>query len=378
MAPRAPGLSISIMVIATTTTTSTTITMFEQFVEENHHPLFNFPQMYGAYLDCRRTKRNSISALAFEVDHEANLLVLVDELREGRYRPGTSICFYTRKPKCREIFAAHFRDRIVHHLVFKKISPVWEKIFIHHSYACRPGKGTHAAANAVQKFLRMATYNSVRRAWYLKLDIRNFFMSIDREVLFNMLTSKCPQGYLQELLRVIVFHDSTGDYELQDRQGFGKLLPRHKSLFYTKPSCGLPIGNLTSQFFANVYLNALDQFIKHHLKARFYARYVDDLVLVHTDRETLCCWQGEIERFLERELKLAINRSATRLAPVSGGVDFVGFIIRPGYRLVRRRVIGNLKMKLRMIEKQLGNCEVGTIAYKFDQNALENCVATIN
>ncbi len=227
--------------------------MFEQFVEENHHPLFNFPQVYGAYLDCRRTKRNSLSALAFEVDHEANLLMLVDELREGRYKPGTSVCFYTRKPKCREIFAAHFRDRIVHHLVFKKISPVWEKIFIHHSYACRSGKGTHAAANAVQKFLRMATSNGVRRAWYLKLDIKNFFMSIDREILFKMLISKCPQGYLQELLKTLVFHDPTGDYELQDRQGFGKMLPMHKSLFYTKPTCGLPIGNLTSQFFANVY-----------------------------------------------------------------------------------------------------------------------------
>lgn len=271
--------------------------MFEQFVEENHHPLFNFPQVYGAYLDCRRTKRNSISALTFEVDHEANILMLVDELREGRYKPGTSVCFYTRKPKCREIFAAHFRDRIVHHLVFKKISPVWEKIFIHHSYACRPGKGTHAAANAVQKFLRMAASNGVRRAWYLKLDIKNFFMSIDRAILFKMLITKCPHGYMRELLRTIVFHDPTGDFELQDRQGFGKILPKHKSLFYTKSACGLPIGNLTSQFFANVYLNAIDQFIKHHLKARFYARYVDDLVLVHTDPEILYSWQGKLSGF---------------------------------------------------------------------------------
>ena len=158
-----------------------------KFAEENHHPLFNFPRMYGAYLACRRNKRNKLSALAFEVNFEENLICLVEELREMRYRPATSICFYTRKPKAREIFAADFRDRIVHHLVYQAIAPKWERIFIHHSYACRPQKGTHRAANALQGFLRKITQNGSRRAFYLKMDIKNFFMSVDRLRLFEIL-----------------------------------------------------------------------------------------------------------------------------------------------------------------------------------------------
>ena len=379
MALRAPGLSISTTVIATTTTTSTTTTtMCEQFVEENHHPLFCFPQMYHAYMGCRRSKRNSQSALAFEINHEENLLKLVKELREGRYRPGISICFYTRKPKCREIFAAEFRDRIVHHLVYKAIAPCWERVFIHHSYACRPGKGTHAAAETLQNFLRKITINGTHRAYYLKMDIRNFFMSIDRKILFEMLAAKCSPGDLRELLRTIVFHEPTEEYQLQDRQQLRRMLPREKSLFFARPACGLPIGNLTSQFFANVYLNALDQFIKHQLKARLYLRYVDDFILVHRDPDVLHHWHKEITRYLKERLKLSVNRRATRIAPVSGGVDFSGFIIRPHYRLVRRRVVGNLKSKLRMFEEKLVKREGDMVHYYFPREVLERCRATVN
>ncbi len=366
------------MVIATITISATTITMFEQFVEENHHPLFSFPRMYQAYLDCRRSKRNSRNALAFEIDHETSLVMLVNELREGRYKPGTSICFYTLKPKYREIFAAQFRDRIVHHFVYKKLSPIWERVFIHHSYACRTDKGTHAAATALQKFLRQATHNGTCRAFYLKMDIRNFFMTIDRQLLFQMLISKCPPGDLRELLRVIVFHEPAKDFQLQDRRNIRRMLPKYKSLFFAKSGCGLPIGNLTSQFFANVYLNALDQFVKHQLKARFYIRYMDDLILVHKDHERLRHWQTEITRFLIESLKLSVNNRATRIAPISGGIDFVGFITKPHYRLVRRRVIGNLKIKLLMFESQLVEHRGNTTLYYFHYDVLNRCLATVN
>ncbi len=135
--------------------------------------------MYQAYLDCRRSKRNKPEALAFERDYEANLVTLVEELREQRYQPSTSTLFYTEKPKLREIFAAAFRDRIVHHLIYNEISPQWERIFIHHSYACRPNKGTHAAALILQHFLRQATLNGKQPAFFLKLDIHNFFMTLN-------------------------------------------------------------------------------------------------------------------------------------------------------------------------------------------------------
>lgn len=349
-----------------------------QFVEENRHPLFSYPQVYQAYKNCRRTKRNSLRALAFEWNHEEFLLKLVDELRAGHYKPGTSICFYIRKPKCREIFAAQFRDRIVHHLIYKHISPVWERIFIHHSYACRPEKGTHEAAQALQKFLRMATANGKHRAYYLKMDIKNFFMSIDREALFRMLSPKCIQGALKELLSVVVFHNPTKNYLMQDRECLRTMLPKQKSLFYARPGCGLPIGNLTSQFFANVYLNALDQYIKHHIKARFYIRYMDDYVLVHHDPKVLHEWKDQITRFLQDELKLSVNNNATHIAPVSGGVDFSGFIIRHNYKLVRRRVVGNVKAKLRRFEGQLVRQRRDAIIYRFDQNVLDACLSMVN
>ncbi|MDZ7319997.1 MAG: reverse transcriptase/maturase family protein [candidate division KSB1 bacterium] len=376
-APAWRGWSISTTVIVTTTMSSTT-TMCVECVAENHHPLFNFPRVYRAYLACRRTKRNKPGALAFERNYEENLMALVEELRERRYQPSTSICFYTERPKPREIFAAAFRDSIVHHLVYESLLPVWEPVFIHHSYACRPNKGTHAAAKALQKFLRQVTANGTRPAHFLKMDMENFFMTIDRRKLFEMLAARCHDPDLLWLLHVIVFHDPTKDYELQDRDNLRHALPPHKSLFHAKPFCGLPIGNLTSQLFANVYLNELDQFIKHVLKCRFYMRYVDDIVLLDALLEKLRAWQPLISNFVAERLAIAINERATRLAPVAGGVDFAGFIVRHDYMLVRRRVIGNLKARLRRARRQLVCYSSQYTAFRFHQETLAQILATVN
>jgi hypothetical protein len=334
--------------------------------------------MYDAYLDCRRSKRNKPDALEFELNHEENLVALVEELRERRYQLSTSICFYTRKPKAREVFAAAFRDRVVHHLVYDALAPVWERVFIHHSYACRPNKGTHAAALALQHFLRQVTRNGARQAAFLKMDVHNFFMTVDRRKLFDMLAARCHNPDLLWLLRVIVFHDPTSDYELQDRENLRQFLPPHKSLFNARPFCGLPIGNLTSQFFANVYLNELDQFIKHELKCQYYLRYVDDLALLDRATEKLQEWQHRISAFVQEKLAITMNERATRLAPAAGGADFAGFVVRHDYMLVRRRVVGNLKAKLRQAKRQLV-CKTETYhAYRFDPETLESCLATVN
>lgn len=334
--------------------------------------------MYQAYLACRRTKRNRASALTFELDHEQYLLHLIAELREQRYQPATSICFYTRKPKAREIFAADFRDRVIHHLVYDQIAPHWEKVFIHHSYACRNRKGIHAAAKALQRMLRQITANGRRRAYFLKIDIHNFFMTIDRRRLFDILARRCHDPVMLNLLRVIVFHDPTTDYVLQDRDNLRDLLPRHKSLFYAAPFCGLPIGNLTSQFFANVYLNELDQFVKHVLKCRYYLRYVDDCILVATDARQLQEWHDAIAAFLAERLALRLNERATRLGPAAGGIDFAGFMVFHDHLLVRRRVIGNLKEKLRQVQHRLVARLPTYTAYRFDEPTLDKCLAMLN
>ena len=315
--------------------------------------LFSLENLYRAYRRCRRRKRNTVNALRFEQNLEENLVALHEELSAGTYRPGRSVAFLLEKPKRREIFAADFRDRVVHHVLVGYLEPRWERRFIHDSYACRPGKGTHAGVERLQSFTRQVTANGTRRAWYLQLDVRAFFNSIDREILYARLAAKEDDPALLGFIRTLVFYDPTAHCILRRAHPSDfEQLPVHKTLFKAAPGCGLPIGNLTSQFFANVYLDALDQFVKHHLKAHYYVRYCDDLVLLSTDRAELAAWEVEIEAFLSRTLHLALNERR-RLRPVSDGIDFLGYIVRPDYLLVRRRVVSACYERLARAEKAL-------------------------
>lgn len=315
--------------------------------------LFSLENLYRAYRRCRRRKRNTVNALRFEQNLEENLVALHEELSAGTYRPGRSVAFLLEKPKRREIFAADFRDRVVHHVLVGYLEPRWERRFIHDSYACRPGKGTHAGVERLQSFTRQVTANGTRRAWYLQLDVRAFFNSIDREILYARLAAKEDDPALLGFIRTLVFYDPTAHCILRRAHPSDfEQLPVHKTLFKAAPGCGLPIGNLTSQFFANVYLDALDQFVKHHLKAHYYVRYCDDLVLLSTDRAELAAWEVEIEAFLSRTLHLALNERR-RLRPVSDGIDFLGYIVRPDYLLVRRRVVSACYERLDRAEKAL-------------------------
>jgi hypothetical protein len=345
----------------------------------DNHPLFSMENLYRAYRRCRRHKRGTINALRFEQNLEENLVALHQELTAGTYRPGRSIAFLVEKPKRREIFAADFRDRVVHHVLVGHLEPRWERRFIHDSYACRKGKGTHAGVERLRSFARQATANGTRRAWYLQLDVRGFFMTIDRNVLCERVLAGERDPAVRWLARTLIFHDPVANCRLRHaRRSDFEALPAHKTLFKAAPDCGLPIGNLTSQFFANVYLDALDQFVKHELKARWYVRYCDDLVLLSGDRGELERWERAIEAFvgngsaqprppngptraMEGEpvasqgfegLRLQLNQRR-RLRPVADGIDFLGYIVRPDYLLVRRRVVGALRERLQAAEARL-------------------------
>lgn len=317
------------------------------------HPLFSLENIYRAYLKCRRRKRGTHNALRFEQRLEDNLVALHRELEDGTYRPGRFLAFLLDKPKRREIFAADFRDRVVHHVLVGHLEPDWERRFIHDSFACRKGKGTLAGVERLRSFTRKTTANGTRRAFYLQLDIRSFFMALDRRVLWQRLASKDRDPAVLWLMHLILFQDPTANCRLRGaRQADFDRLPQQKSLFQAPPERGLPIGNLTSQFWANVYLDALDQFVKHGLKARYYVRYCDDMVLLSTSRNELAAWQARIEGFLRDELHLEVN-DRTKLRPVSDGIDFLGYIVRPDYLLVRRRVVGNLRERLQQAETSL-------------------------
>lgn len=290
-----------------------------------------------AYFDCRRTKRNSASALAFEQDLERNLFRLQEELTDGSYRPGRSICFVITRPKPREVWAADFRDRIVHHLFYNRVAPRFYASFIADSCACIPGRGTLYAAERLEAKIRSATQNWSRPVWYLKLDLANFFVSIDKRILQRLLATRITEPWWLQLAETILFHDPRHDFELRGSPALLDLVPPHKRLASQPSHRGLPIGNLSSQFFANVYLDVLDQFVKHQLRCRHYVRYVDDFILLHESPQWLNDAKADIEQLLAERLAARINPAKTILQPVDRGVDFVGQVIKPWRRTLRRR-----------------------------------------
>ncbi len=323
------------------------------FVSENdQYGIFSFKSLYEAYLSCRKQKRNTINALRFEADIFGNLFNLQRELVSESYAPARSVCFFTTKPKYREIMAADFRDRVVHHLLVPRLEQIYEPKFIYDSWACRRNKGTHAAVRRLKSFIHQLNRSSAKAAWYLQLDIRSFFTSIDQSILLSLLSSKIKDRRLIQLADVIIRHKPTERCIIRDRNGLRERMPKHKSLFHQPDGLGLPIGNLSSQFFANVYLNELDQYVKHHLKCRHYLRYVDDFVILHPSRDYLEKVKTEIEKFLASRLSLQLHDKMI-LRRTSSGVDFLGFITRRDYTLVRNRVVHNLREKLAEFEGQM-------------------------
>lgn len=299
---------------------------------------FSFEDLVQTYFDCRRSKRNTKSALHFESNLSTNLVRLYNLLTSGRYRPGRSVCFVVTRPKAREVWAAAFHDRIVHNLLYNKISPRFHASFIADSCACIPGRGTLYAAQRLETKVRSVTQNWSRPAHYLKCDLANFFVSIDKNILREQLARKIPEPWWLQLAEQILFHDPRENYLLCGSPAKLALVPPHKRLGTQPAHRGLPIGNLSSQFFANVLLNDLDQFVKHRLGARHYVRYVDDFILLHESPQWLNAALEQIEAFLP-SLGVALNPKKTILQPVDRGIDFVGHVIKPWRRTTRPRTM---------------------------------------
>lgn len=296
-----------------------------------------FAELVEAYFDCRRTKRNSASALAFEMNLERNLRKLYDELIDGSYIPGRSICFVITRPKPREVWAADFRDRIVHHLLYNRIGPRFERSFIADSCACIVGRGTLYAAQRLEAKVRSITQNWSRPVYYLKCDLANFFVSIDKRILRDLLFAKIHEPFWRALTELVLMHDPRTDFVYRGDPAMMGRVPPHKRLIEQPAHLGLPIGNLSSQFFANVYLDVLDQRAKHRLRARHYIRYVDDFIFLHESSDCLNGVLRDVGEFLPVRLGARLNPKKTILQPVDMGIDFVGHVIKPWRRYTRRR-----------------------------------------
>ena len=229
--------------------------------------MFNYKEIYEAYLRCRKRKRNTINALQYEANLIENLCNLETSLNEKTYKPKRCVCFLTTSPKLREVFAADFSDRVVHHLIVPILEQIYEPSFVHDSYSNRKNRGIHGASKRAQHFMRGSSY-------YLQLDIKSFFYAIDKDILFLKLQDKILKDYhkvkdttiqmyeMLGLVHTVVYQDVTKDVIIKgDKKSF-EHIPAHKTLFKIPKNRGLPIGNLTSQFFANVYMNDFDIFIK--------------------------------------------------------------------------------------------------------------------
>ncbi|WP_049400543.1 RNA-directed DNA polymerase [Stenotrophomonas maltophilia] len=306
-------------------------------------------ELYQAWRRARRQKVPSFNQLRFDHRWADGLLQLQRELLAGRWEPRPSTCFVATRPKAREIHAPDFADRVVHHWLVPQLEALWEPTFIHDSYANRKGRGSHAAVRQAQQFVRQV-HSGQGGGWYLQLDVANFFNSIHRPTLWRMLRTRLRrrgaplivQQATHALLRRSPLHAGVQYRATATEQA---QVPPHKKLANAPAGRGLPIGNLSSQFFANVYLDALDQFAKHVLNAKRYLRYVDDFVLFHHDREQLAAWRDQIEAFLQDKLGLRL-KAEQKLCRLTDGLDFLGYVIYPTHTLARRRVVGHLHTAL--------------------------------
>lgn len=287
--------------------------------------LCSLENLHKAYLGARRNKRYRRSILKFGFKLEENLLKLREELLNQTYKHGGYRQFFVYDSKKRLIKVAPFRDRVVHHALCNIIEPIFDKGFIYNSYACRKGKGTHRALEKLHIFLKKSD-NEIN-SYCLKCDIKKYFDNINKDILSRFVRRRIKDDRIMWLINEIIYSDiSSGDI-------------------------GVPIGNLTSQLFANIYLDKLDQYIKCHLKVKHYLRYMDDFLILRRDKKTLDLFRIKVEKFLNRYLRLELNYKRVGIFPMRLGVDFLGFINFYSYRLIRKSSIKRFWRGIKYFQK---------------------------
>ena len=293
----------------------------------------SFENLYLAYQKARRGKRYRMYAVGFESRLEENLFLLGKEISDGTYTPGEYRAFFIHEPKKRLISAAPFRDRVVHHAVIDVLEPLFDCSLIDDTFACRRGKGTHAAIDRCQEFLR-------KYSWVLKCDIKKFFPSIDHNILLEMLSKKIADVKTFKLLETILKTSNPQETVLE-------WFPDDDLFTPIERKRGIPIGNLTSQFFANYYLNGLDHFIKQELHCKGYVRYMDDFILFGNEKQRMFDWKSSIKSYLD-DIRLRLHPRKQNVFPANNGVPFLGFHIFENHRRLNQDNIRLFKKRTRM------------------------------
>ena len=313
-----------------TTTTRTTATLSSRSSHLSSREYVTLEDVFDAYFSCRKHKRNTASALEFEKDYILGCHRLWQELNERTYEIGTSTAFCVSFPKIREVFAANFRDRIVHHLIVNKFNHWFESNMLDCAFACRGGKGSLYGV----RYLQSCMNDIGKSAWYARCDISGFFMSIDRNILYKEIERivKQVEGIDAEwwlwLIRKVIMNRPERDCIVKGDKGLWKKLPKNKSLFNSNGK-GLPIGNLTSQVFANIYMSMFDRWIIGRLGAEGrYGRYVDDFIIMHKDKDFLLRLVDESKVWLSENLDLVMHPRKMSVQQVGKGMRFTGVFIK--------------------------------------------------
>lgn len=313
---------------------------------------FTYDEVFAAFTDCLKHKKNTKGAKDFCLDKVSNLLELTDEINSKTYRIGTSQAFIITDPKVREVFAAAFRDRIVHHLIIKELEPYFVKVFYQYHFFFLKGRGTLHGVQKLASILDEKSEHYARPYYIAKLDYQSFFMSLDKELLRQRLDNFIIQNYpdnrkkecLRWLCEMVVPHHPEDDCEKVGNLSLWKLLPPSKSLFYVGKDKGLAIGNLTSQMLANFYLTPFDY--KARELGLDIVRYADDFVVGHHDLEYLKTCIPILKEFAKTHLKLTIHPDKLYMQECSGGVTFVGAIIKRNRIYCGHRAIGKMYDKV--------------------------------
>ena len=303
--------------------------------------IVSLESIFSAWDAFKKGKRKKLDVQIFEQCAEGNLFRLHADLTSHSYVHAPYHAFFIRDPKVREIHKAIVRDRIVHHVVYQKLNPIFEKTFIADSYSSRKMKGTHKGVTRLETFTRKVSQTN-GRCVVLKCDIRKFFASIDHEILYSILEKRIKDVHVLRLLHAIIesFPSTVALRERErERERESKSPPRK----------GCPIGNLTSQLFANIYMNEFDQFMKHTLKVKLYIRYTDDFVIVHHDEEYLLQILTCIEKFLRERLNLELHPHKIGVHKLRQGVDFLGYVQLPHTRVLRTKTKRRIFRKLEML-----------------------------
>lgn len=322
-----------------------------------------------------KRKRSKNCVIEFESNLMQNLTQMRDELYDRIYKHGSFTTFIAPRPGPREIFAANFRDRIIHHLYYNYLHKQFEDTFIEDCYSCIKGRGTSYGVKRLQHHILSESQNYTKKCYILKIDIKAYFININRKILLNIVLKQIDKfekqnkvdldyDFLRYLSEMIIMLDPLENIK-QINPNAWKTYKKSKSLFFAKLFCGLPIGNLTSQLFSNVYLNLLDQYIKRVLKVKHYGRYVDDGYLISCSKEFLLWCIPKIKQFLQEILELEINCAKIILRDVKYGIEFLGSYIKPFRTYIANQCLYRMKTNYENItnKSQLISSRISRLGY---------------